>query len=1146
MHAGIEVASGAAGRSLVDVPEGKAALITSIGGRKASANGVIARMAIKDFARAEALASSTLQRIDVQVDVRFDRIPGLVRLTRKGDLTDKAQSADLLELIAQLKASGLFEYVEPDWQVHALQEPNDSAYQDGTLWGLRNTGQSGGTAGIDINPVPAWATTTGADDVVVGVIDSGIRYTHQDLAANMWVNPGEVAGNGVDDDSNGYIDDVFGINAIDGSGDPADDNNHGTHVAGTIAATGFNGSEHVGVAYNTRLMALKFLDAQGSGSTSDAIRCIEYAIAHGADVLNNSWGGGGFSQALADAIEAANQAGILFLAAAGNSTSDNDSTPSYPSNYESANVIAVAAIDRTGALADFSSYGASTVDIAAPGVAIYSSTATSDTSYASFNGTSMATPHVAGVAALLRSAYPGAGVTELRNRLLISATPLTSLAGRVATGGMVNAGAAMSLSADGVLEIAASAPPIEVGEEAAVAVAVTDLFAVTDATVTGNFNGGASRQFLDDGASPDQAAGDGVYTAALLAPSTGNSVTFNVSVTAPGKQSAARAFQLPLISPPPNDDFEDRIVLSSDSTSTLGTNELASRQSGEPTNPSVAGGRTVWWQWTASNQAGDVTISTAGSDFDTTLAVYQGTSLANLTLVDANDDSGGLQSAVTFPAQAGQVYQVQVDGYSGRTGNIQLNYPAASGGPVITEQPTDQTVLVGGTFSLSIAVTGTAPLTYQWIRTDQGDAAIPGADAPTYSVTSASEADQGSYAVVVSNPEGQARSATVFVAVEQVGVLPANDNFDNGEVLPGDNGRIIAANGRATGEAGEPNHAGAGTPLNSLWYRWSASSAGTLRVDTVGSDFDTVLAVYSGNTIAGLRVLASNDDAVSLQSSVTLPVAAGTTYHIAVDGFSGHTGQVILNYAVDDGSVPDNDDFVDRLPLTGTTTTGRNTSATGELGEPNHAGVSAPLASVWWSWQAPSDGPVSFDTFDSNFDTTLAVYTGSSVTGLTLMASNDDTGGRQSQVGFQATAGTRYAIAVDGYAGAQGSITLRVAFTTSGPDGDGDGVTDDVDNCPGIANADQADSDGDRVGNLCDAFPADAREWADSDGDGTGDNLEIRDCTSGAPPGVICRRWTHAAPHLPAAPSSAVSTTSEAGWLSWLDDFLRRLDGLLP
>ncbi len=226
--------------------------------------------------------------------------------------------------------------------------------------------------------------------MIVGVVDSGIRYTHQELAANMWTNPGEIPGNGVDDDGNGYVDDVHGIIAITNTGNPMDDNDHGSHCAGTIAATANNGARHVGVAYDSRLMGLKFLSASGSGATGDAIKCIDYGVANGAHILSNSWGGGGFSQALADSIAAANAAGVLFVAAAGNSSANNDTTPSYPSNCDSANVVAVAAVDRTGALASFSSYGATTVDLGAPGVDITSSTAASDTNYASFNGTSMA------------------------------------------------------------------------------------------------------------------------------------------------------------------------------------------------------------------------------------------------------------------------------------------------------------------------------------------------------------------------------------------------------------------------------------------------------------------------------------------------------------------------------------------------------------------------------------------------------------------------------------------------------------------------------------------------------------------------------------------------------------------------------------
>jgi hypothetical protein len=271
---------------------------------------------------------------------------------------------------------------------------------------------------------------TGTPAVVVGVVDTGIRYTHQDLAGNMWVNPGEIPGNGIDDDSNGYVDDVHGIDAITQSGNPMDANNHGSHCAGMIAAVAGNAGQQVGVAYHARLMALRFMNAAGKGTLSNAIRCIDYGVTQGTNILSNSWSGEEFSQALVDTIEAANAAGVLFIASAGNTASDNDSAANYPSNYASGNVVAVAAIDRNGNLASFSSYGASNVDLAAPGVAILSCTAASDTSYGSLDGTSMAAPYVAGVAALLKSLYPTAGVMEIKNRLLASASPLPALSGR--------------------------------------------------------------------------------------------------------------------------------------------------------------------------------------------------------------------------------------------------------------------------------------------------------------------------------------------------------------------------------------------------------------------------------------------------------------------------------------------------------------------------------------------------------------------------------------------------------------------------------------------------------------------------------------------------------------------------------------------
>ncbi|MBI4327435.1 MAG: S8 family serine peptidase, partial [Chloroflexi bacterium] len=285
-------------------------------------------------------------------------VPGLVTLDvseeEKAAVADPATRAQqLVDRIAALRHSGLFAYVEPDYVVKTSLTPNDSAFVNGNLWGLRNNGQLGGRPGADINAVQAWDITTGSTNVIVAVIDTGVRYTHVDLAAQMWQNPGEIPANQIDDDNNGYVDDVFGINAIDGvpaPGDPMDDIGHGTHVAGTIGAAANNGQPHVGVAWKVQLMACKFLGTAG-GLTSDAIECIGYAVRHRARIMNNSWGGYGYSQALFDSIAAARANGILFVAAAGNEANDNDIIPAYPASYQLDNIVAVAAVDRYDNLA---------------------------------------------------------------------------------------------------------------------------------------------------------------------------------------------------------------------------------------------------------------------------------------------------------------------------------------------------------------------------------------------------------------------------------------------------------------------------------------------------------------------------------------------------------------------------------------------------------------------------------------------------------------------------------------------------------------------------------------------------------------------------------------------------------------------------
>ncbi|MEO6098632.1 MAG: S8 family serine peptidase, partial [Fibrobacteria bacterium] len=288
----------------------------------------------------------------------------------------------------------------------------------------------------------AWDTYTGDQNVIVGIIDTGIDYLHPDLVDNIWTNPGEIPGNGLDDDGNGYIDDVHGYDFANHDSDPMDDHYHGTHCAGTIAGSGNNGQGVAGVAWKAKLAALKFLDAGGFGSLEAAVEAVAYANAMDIPITSNSWSGGGFSQALKDVIDAGGERGFLFVAAAGNASNDNDQFPSYPATYESENIISVAATDSRDEMAFFSSFGATTVDLGAPGVDVYSCAPGGQYQYLS--GTSMATPHVSGAAALLKSYNPQLGYAELKAALLAGVDPIPSLNGRVLSNGRLNVAKALN------------------------------------------------------------------------------------------------------------------------------------------------------------------------------------------------------------------------------------------------------------------------------------------------------------------------------------------------------------------------------------------------------------------------------------------------------------------------------------------------------------------------------------------------------------------------------------------------------------------------------------------------------------------------------------------------------------------------------
>ncbi|MCB0323093.1 MAG: S8 family serine peptidase [Bdellovibrionales bacterium] len=350
-----------------------------------------------------------------------------------------------IEAAVDLLDADLVEYIEPNYVYGVNVVPNDPSF--GSLWGLHQSND------IDIDAPEAWDIVTGneSEPIVVGVVDTGIDYNHVDLSANMWRNTAEYGGSpGVDDDGNGYVDDIYGWNGVSNNGNPMDDQAstyHGTHCAGTIGAVSNNGIGITGVAWNVKLMALKFLGSNGSGATSDAIEVINYAITmreRGVNlrVLSNSWGGGGYSQALFEAVQAANNVGIIFIAAAGNNNSNNDSSPAYPANYTNPNVISVAAVSSNGSRASFSNYGATTVDLAAPGVSIYSTKR--GNAYQSLNGTSMATPHVSGVAALVLSRYPQYNPSQLKAQLLDTVQPVAALNGLMLKPGIVNARAAVA------------------------------------------------------------------------------------------------------------------------------------------------------------------------------------------------------------------------------------------------------------------------------------------------------------------------------------------------------------------------------------------------------------------------------------------------------------------------------------------------------------------------------------------------------------------------------------------------------------------------------------------------------------------------------------------------------------------------------
>ncbi len=349
------------------------------------------------------------------------------------------------EAICMMKRDPRIAYVVPN-NVYHLEEsktanptPNDL---DPKLWGLNNTGQDGGKAGASIHAPEAWNISTGKRQSeggpLIAVIDTGVDYNHPDLKNNLWTNPGEIPGDGIDNDGNGVIDDVHGYNAYLDNGNPMDGHSHGTHCAGTIAAEGNNGTGVVGVNWQATILPVKIFSDGGRTTTDAILRGILYATKMGARVTSNSWGGGAANDAIKDALQTSP---ALHIFAAGNDGKNNDSRPTYPANYDIPNIVAVAATDNKDQIASFSNYGRTTVDVAAPGVGIYSTVP--NEGYGLKSGTSMATPHVSGMAGLIVSAHPELTNDQLKQRLIGSSDRVQGLSNMTVSKGRVNLGRAI-------------------------------------------------------------------------------------------------------------------------------------------------------------------------------------------------------------------------------------------------------------------------------------------------------------------------------------------------------------------------------------------------------------------------------------------------------------------------------------------------------------------------------------------------------------------------------------------------------------------------------------------------------------------------------------------------------------------------------
>jgi subtilisin family serine protease len=622
----------------------------------------------------------------------------LLGLGREGEVLVRSFGASAQQVAAALRADTHVALYEMDSLKQVASLPNDPSFSQ--QWSLQNTGQSNGAAGADINATAAWNVSTGSRNVVVAVIDSGVDYTHADLAANIWTNP--YAG------SDGFSGDVHGYNFVANNGNPMDDNGHGTHVAGIIGADGNNGAGIAGVAWNVSIMPLKFMDANGDGNTSDAIRAINYAVMMRTQynvnvrVINASWSGTAADPALSAAIQAAGNAGILFVVAAGNNGTNNDSAPQYPANFSLSNMISVAASDSTDHLAAFSDYGAATVNLAAPGVSILSTLP--GNTYGYLSGTSMAAPEVSGVAALAWAAAPNDSLAQIRNAILQGVDKLPALANEVSSGGRLDAYNTLRLLVQPqiltpvIASLTANPGAIASGGTVTLSAqgasesggAITGVYFYQDSNGNGQWDA-ADRLIGSSTAVANGQAGFAMSTAGMAA---GNYRLFARALDGNNQWSSATAAQLTVTS-----------------AVSHGTNPATAQL--------VAVGNTANGSINAPNDQDFFKFQAlAGQQytFQTTLGTLHDSVLSLLasdgqTVLAQNDDisPGNLASRINWRASAAGTYYLDVTTYPGAgTGSFTLQLSSAPSGPPVLAPIANQAGAQGSTLVVVLSASDPA------------------------------------------------------------------------------------------------------------------------------------------------------------------------------------------------------------------------------------------------------------------------------------------------------------------------------------------------------------------------------------------------------------------------------------------------------